>query len=86
MPDAQRALTQSVAPVQRLPSPHLPHIVPPQSTSVSSPFWTRSVHEMHMPLTQRRLVQSMLTLQAFMSAQPGTARHRSRRPTRRRSS
>ena len=32
------AVLQSVPAVQSLPSPHFPHVAPPQSMSVSSPF------------------------------------------------
>jgi hypothetical protein len=42
-PPVQTPLAQSVAVAQRLPSAHFAHVGPPQSTSVSLPFWTPSL-------------------------------------------
>jgi hypothetical protein len=41
----QLEVLQSVFLVQARPRPHLLHKAPPQSTSLSSPFFTRSVHD-----------------------------------------
>jgi hypothetical protein len=42
-------LRQSPATLQRFPTVHLPHAVPPQSTSVSSPSVFLSLHIAHWP-------------------------------------
>jgi len=42
-PPVQTPVAQSVAVAQRLPSAHAGQFGPPQSTSVSLPFWTASV-------------------------------------------
>ena len=42
-PPVQTPVAQSVATEQRLPSAHFGQLGPPQSTSVSLPFWTLSV-------------------------------------------
>jgi hypothetical protein len=39
------ALVQSLPERQALPMPHLPQMAPPQSTSVSEPFFVLSVHD-----------------------------------------
>jgi hypothetical protein len=58
----QYALVQSVAAEQVLPFAQRGQLVePPQSTSVSPPFFTPSLHpgDWQMPLTHRPLVQSV---------------------------
>jgi hypothetical protein len=50
---------QSSSPPHALPGPQPPH-EPPQSTAVSVPFWTKSVHvgAWHVLALQTRVVQS----------------------------
>jgi hypothetical protein len=54
-------LLQSLAPLHVFPVPHGPHVAPPQSTSVSAPFFILSVHEgaWHVPPPQDSLAQSV---------------------------
>jgi hypothetical protein len=50
VPVAQTPLTQSASVLQPLPAPHLGHVAPPQSTSVSSPSLMPSVQcDTHAP-------------------------------------
>jgi hypothetical protein len=46
---AHTPFTQSAAPLQALPSLHLGHWAPPQSTSVSVPFLVASLHPAEPP-------------------------------------
>jgi hypothetical protein len=57
----QTLLTQSPATLQILPPAQAGHVPPPQSLSVSAPFWTLSVHvaAWHAPPTQTPLAQSV---------------------------
>lgn len=68
------ALVQSLADVHFLPSVHLPQ-VPPQSTSVSTPFCTLSEHDAVWHLSgdpeHTRLTQSLATTQVLVAAQVG---------------
>jgi hypothetical protein len=59
-PSAHAPFAQSDAPEQARPVPHCPHEGPPQSTSLSSPFATRSSHAgaAHAPAAQTWLAQS----------------------------
>jgi hypothetical protein len=61
----QMLLMQSVPTLQLLPDGHAGHVPPPQSTSVSFPFLTRSVQvgAWHVPPMQTPLTQSEVTLQ-----------------------
>jgi hypothetical protein len=60
-PEEQTLLRQSVIAAQRAPFLHAPQIVPPQSTSVSSPSMIPSMHEAQIPATQRPFRQSVAT-------------------------
>jgi hypothetical protein len=53
--------TQSVAFAHFLPAPHAVHVPPPQSTSVSAPFWTLSLQPApwQAPAVQTPLAQSV---------------------------
>jgi hypothetical protein len=65
-PPVQIPLAQSVLVKQLRPFAHFGH-GPPQSTSVSAPFLTPSVHDAawHLPALQTRLWQSLPTEQFF---------------------
>jgi hypothetical protein len=72
---AQKPFWQSAPELQPEPGGHLPHAGPPQSTSVSEPFFTWSVQSgaLHLPASHTPLVQSPLRRQFLPSAQPGHA-------------
>src|SRR6185437_17093678 len=74
IPDTQEALLQSVPAMHPLPTLHvLPRasqFAPPQSTSVSLPSFTPSMHETQVPgplPKQMLFTQSPFTLQCFWS-------------------
>ena len=71
MPPVHTPLTQSPAAAQVLPAVHLLHVAPPQSMSVSLPFFTPSlqVGAWQVPPEQTPLVQSAATLQPFPAVQ-----------------
>src|SRR5260221_533662 len=60
-PPLQKFEPQSPLPVHLPPLPHFPHAHPPQSTSVSMPFFTPSeqVGAWHTPFVQTPLAQSL---------------------------
>ena len=74
-PPMQLPLWQSVPSAQVLLGAQAgqPDPAPPQSTSVSLPFWTLSVQvrAAHAPAAQTRLAQSPPTLHFWAAAQPG---------------
>jgi hypothetical protein len=61
-PETQRPVVQSVPTTQALPWEHWGHVGPPQSTSVSLPFFTPSVQvgAMQWQLLQTPDAQSLL--------------------------
>jgi hypothetical protein len=61
----QTSLVQSAATLQARDGPHIGHVVPPQSTSVSVPSSTTSVHMTfwHRASLQNAIVQSVASLQ-----------------------
>ncbi len=64
----QSPVAQSEPAWQPRPTPHVGQLPPPpQSTSVSAPFWTVSVQSgaWQMPLLQELVVQSLPVAQAF---------------------
>src|SRR5207249_3514408 len=70
-PPQHRSLWQSEDRLQRLPVPQPAQKSPPQSTSVSWPFWIPSSHvvAVQIPFTQELLSQSESTLQCLPSGQ-----------------
>jgi hypothetical protein len=70
-PVVHEPLVQS-APTRHLPWTHFAQL-PPQSVSVSEPFWTVSEHDgtWQTPPAQLLLVQSLLVLHASPSAHAG---------------
>jgi hypothetical protein len=69
LPCTQYPLPQSVLTPHSLPRLHFAH-VPPQSTSVSAPFRSPSLHEMQRPAAEQVLLaQSALAVQSLPSAQ-----------------
>jgi hypothetical protein len=68
-PAPQKLLLQSLAAAQVRPVSHGLHFGPPQSMSVSLPFFRWSVHEAgaHLLLTQTPLPQSLPNVQGFPS-------------------
>jgi len=69
-------LVQSPGPPQPFPVAHAPQVAPPQSTSVSAPFFTLSVHvgAWHVPPAHDPLAQSVLSVHVAPTAhgeQPG---------------
>ena len=72
--DRKTLLLQSEPALQAEPAPQrLQAVAPPQSTSVSPPFWTRSLQEggWQTAAVQTPLWQSAARLQASPSAQSG---------------
>jgi hypothetical protein len=65
VPGSQTVLVQSEPVVQALELAHFGHVAPPQSTSVSAPSFTPSVHEgvAHLPPVHTPPVQSELLAQ-----------------------
>ena len=59
LPLMQRLMMQSPAVLHALPSPHLPHTPPPQSTSVSVAFCFPSAH-WQLPLVQGPAAHTLL--------------------------
>ena len=57
VPTVADRVAQSVVAAQVRPSAHAAQMVPPQSTSVSSPFLMSSMHDVHRPFSQRRPAQ-----------------------------
>jgi hypothetical protein len=66
----QTPLVQSLPVAQVLVSAHLGHAAPPQSTSVSVPFFTTSLHvgALHVPPVHTPFTQSLPVAQVLVSA------------------
>lgn len=69
---SQRLEEQSVPAEHASPVPHAPHVPPPQSTSVSAPFFKPSLHEgaAQLPALQTPLSQKELPVHAAPVARP----------------
>jgi hypothetical protein len=72
-PTEQNAVLQSDAALHPSPVLHVPQVPPPQSTPVSAPFLTPSLHAAgwHVPSLQTPLVQSPPNVHVCESPQVG---------------